>query len=57
MGAMKELVIQLQDIVIGECFCDWGLFQERISDDKQFTTKLLKCRTHDDIVGLVKQYI
>ena len=60
MGQFKNLMIELQDIVIGECFCDWGIFCENVKSNggtKDFESKLFKCKSHDDIVNLVNQYI
>lgn len=59
MGKIKELVTMLQDVVIGECFCDWGIFCENVHSMRQkaFDDKLFKCKTHEDIVNLVNEYI
>ena len=60
MGKIKELVTMLQDVVIGECFCDWGIFCENVRNNgglKAFESKLYKCNAHDDIVKLVNEYI
>ena len=51
----------LYEVVVGECYCDWGIFQENIrtSSDrgKSFRETFRKCNSKKEIVSLVNQYI
>ena len=59
--SMEEKARILYEVVVGECYCDWGIFQEnvRTSSDKgkSFRESFRKCNSKEDIVSLVNQYI
>jgi len=51
---------ELFDIVVNECYCDMGIFYENVKSYESmasFNKKLNACKTREDIMKLVNQYI
>ena len=55
---VKQKITELEFIVY-DCYCSMEMFLENVKNCgvEEFRTKFRNCKTHDDLVHLVNEYI